>query len=213
MEVNQGAAVLVASADAARELAIAADRFVYPWAGADVTEQWFLSERTAIHELAGTRRAAAALFETVGHPIESIDHLDLYSCFPIASRLSAATLGLIPPPTGRSPSPAGYRGSADPATTLWHARDRAAMMTRLRCSAARSASRTGSGWNCTKHALGVWRCRRRAAGSGSTRARSNPGRRPTAPAISRRRADRGSRRRRPRATAPGARRRPSRLTR
>jgi acetyl-CoA C-acetyltransferase len=154
MEVNQGAAVLVASADAARELAIAADRFVYPWAGADVTEQWFLSERTAIHELAGTRRAAAALFETVGHPIESIDHLDLYSCFPIASRLSAATLGLDPATDRPLTVTGGLPWFGGPGNNYGtHAI--AAMMTRLRCERGALGLTHGLGWNCTKHALGV----------------------------------------------------------
>src|SRR5262249_30139998 len=75
MEVNQGAALILASEAAARRLGIDAARFVYPWAGADVTERWFLSERPALHEIAGARRAAAALLEAVDRPIASIAHL------------------------------------------------------------------------------------------------------------------------------------------
>src|SRR5205085_3838482 len=72
MDVNQGGALLLASEAAAKRLGIAADRWVYPWAGADVTEAWFLTERAAIHEIPGTRRAAAALFETVGRSVGAI---------------------------------------------------------------------------------------------------------------------------------------------
>src|SRR5689334_11726304 len=96
MDVNQGGALLLASDAAAKRLGIASERWVYPWAGADVTEAWFLTDRAAIHEIPGTQRAAAALFETVGRGVAGIAHLELYSCFPIAPRLSATTLGLDP---------------------------------------------------------------------------------------------------------------------
>jgi acetyl-CoA C-acetyltransferase len=154
MEVNQGAALLVASDEAARRLGIGGDRFVYPWAGADVTEQWFLSERTAIHELAGTRRAAAALFETLGRRADAIEHLDLYSCFPIASRLSAATLGLDPGTDRPLTVTGGLPWFGGPGNNYGtHAL--AAMMARLRADHGALGLTHGLGWNCTKHALGV----------------------------------------------------------
>src|SRR5204862_83484 len=74
----------------------AAARWVYPWAGVDVTEHWFFQDRADYHTLPGLRRAGALLLEAVGLGIERVQHLDLYSCFPIAPRLSAAMLGLAP---------------------------------------------------------------------------------------------------------------------
>jgi acetyl-CoA C-acetyltransferase len=154
MDVNQGGALLLASETAARRLGIAADRWVYPWAGADVTEAWFLMDRAAIHEIPGTRRAAAALFETVGRRIDDIAHLELYSCFPIAPRLSAATLGLDPG-TARPLTAAGglpwFGGPGNNYGT--HAL--AALVMALRADRDALGLAHGLGWSCTKHALAV----------------------------------------------------------
>jgi acetyl-CoA C-acetyltransferase len=154
MDVNQGAALLLASDATARRLGIPTDRWVYPWAGADVTEKWFLTERAAIHALPGTRRAGAALLEAVDRTLDGIAHLDLYSCFPIAPRLSADTLGLDPA-TDRPLTVAGglpwFGGPGNNYGT--HAL--AATIDRLRADRTALGLVHGLGWSCTKHALGV----------------------------------------------------------
>jgi acetyl-CoA C-acetyltransferase len=152
LEVNQGAAVVVASDRTARRLGIAPDRWVHPWAGADVTEKWFLSERPVLHALAATRRAGAALLDTVGRPVHAIDHLDLYSCFPIAARLSAATLGLDPATTRPLTVTGGLPWFGGPGNNYGtHAL--AAMMGVLRRERDALGLVHGLGWNCTTHTL------------------------------------------------------------
>ncbi|HXJ33676.1 MAG TPA: acetyl-CoA acetyltransferase [Candidatus Eisenbacteria bacterium] len=154
MEVNQGAALLVASDAAARRLGITPDRWVHPWAAADVTEQWYLSERTTLHALAGTQRAAAALFETIGRHAGDVTHLDLYSCFPIAPRLSAATIGLDPGTTRPLTVTGGLPWFGGPGNNYGtHAL--AAMMRLLRRDRGATGFLHGLGWSCTKHALAV----------------------------------------------------------
>jgi len=154
LEVNQGAALLVTSDVAARRLGVAADRWVYPWAGADVAEPWHLSERPVLHELAGTRRAAAALLEAADRRIDDVTHLDLYSCFPVASRLSAATLGLDPGTSRTLTVTGGLPWFGGPGNNYGtHAL--AAMMARLRRDRGATGLVHGLGWNCTKHALAV----------------------------------------------------------
>jgi acetyl-CoA C-acetyltransferase len=149
-----GAALLLTSEAAARRLGIAPDRWVYPWAGVDVTEAWFLTERATLHELPGTRRAAAALFDAVGFGAGAIAHLELYSCFPIAPRLSAATLGLDPA-TDRALTVAGglpwFGGPGNDYGT--HAL--AALVGPLRRDHRRSAQPMASA-ELPKHALAVW---------------------------------------------------------
>jgi acetyl-CoA C-acetyltransferase len=155
LEVNQGAALVLASDAAARRLAIASDRWVYPWAGADVTEVWYLSERPALHELPGTRRAGAALLEAVGRRLDAIEHLDLYSCFPIASRLSATTLGLDPGSDRPLTVTGGLPWFGGPGNDYGtHAI--AALMERLRRDRDGLGLAHGLGWNATKHAFGVF---------------------------------------------------------
>src|SRR6266496_4274939 len=51
LDVNQGAALVLASEAAARRLALAPARWVYPWAGVDVTEHWFFQDRVDYHTL------------------------------------------------------------------------------------------------------------------------------------------------------------------
>src|SRR5437870_7234299 len=92
LDVNQGAALVLASEAAAGRLGVSAEGWVGPWAGVDVTEHWFVKDGVDYHTLPGVRRAGAELLEAVGLAIDRIAHLDLYSCFPIAPRLSAAML-------------------------------------------------------------------------------------------------------------------------
>jgi acetyl-CoA C-acetyltransferase len=155
MEVNQGAALLVASATAARRLGVPEDRLVYPWAAVDVAELWFLSDRANFHELPGMRRAAHELLASIELNLDQVRHLDLYGCFPIAPRLSAAMLGLDP----AAPRPLTVTGALpwfggpgnDYAT---HAI--AAMMARLRTERDTFGLVHALGWNFTKHALAVY---------------------------------------------------------
>jgi acetyl-CoA C-acetyltransferase len=156
LDVNQGAALLLASEAAARRLGIRAGRWVYPWAGVDVTEHWFFKDRVDYHTLPGVRRAAALLLETAGVEVDQIRHLDLYSCFPIAPRLSAAMLGIgpgDPRPLTASGGLPWFGGPGNNYTT--HAI--ATLVERLREDPEPFALTHALGWNLTKHALAVYR--------------------------------------------------------
>src|SRR6266571_5277827 len=155
LDVNQGAALVLASEAAARRLALAAARWVYPWAGVDVTEHWFFQDRVDYHTLPGLRRAGALLLEAVGLGIERVKHLDLYSCFPIAPRLSAVMLGLAP----GDPRPLTVTGAlpwfGGPGSNYaTHAV--ATLADRLRAEPESFALAHALGWNLTKHALAIY---------------------------------------------------------
>jgi acetyl-CoA C-acetyltransferase len=155
IEVNQGAAVLLASEGAARRLGIARDRLAYPWAGVDVTELWYVQDRVDYASLPGMRRAAAALLEATDLSLDRIAHLDLYSCFPIAPRLSAAMLGLAaddPRPLTLTGGLPWFGGPGNNYTT--HAL--VEVLARLRARPESFALAHALGWNMTKHALGVY---------------------------------------------------------
>jgi acetyl-CoA C-acetyltransferase len=155
IEVNQGAAVLLASEAAARRLGIAPARWVYPWAGVDVTELWFVQDRVDYATLPGLRRAAGELLAAAGAGIERIRHLDLYSCFPIAPRLSAAMLG-IPADDPRPLTVTGglpwFGGPGNNYAT--HAI--ASLLGRVRAEPQSQGLVHALGWNMTKHALGIY---------------------------------------------------------
>jgi acetyl-CoA C-acetyltransferase len=155
MEVNQGAALVLAGEAAADRLGLPRARRVYPWAGVDVTELWYLSERVDYHTLPGMRRAAAELLQATDVALDRIAHLDLYSCFPVAPRLSAAMLGLAPDDP-RPLTVAGglpwFGGPGNGYTT--HAI--ASLVDRLREDRSGFGLVHALGWNLTKHALAVY---------------------------------------------------------
>jgi acetyl-CoA C-acetyltransferase len=155
LDVNQGAAVLLCAEPAARRLGIPAERWVWPWAGVDVTEHWFLQDRVDYHTLPGVRRGGAALLETVGTRMDGIAHLDLYSCFPIAPRLSAAMLGLAPDTARPLTVTGGLPWFGGPGSNYGtHAI--ASVIGRLRTDRRSLALTHALGWNLTKHALTVY---------------------------------------------------------
>src|SRR5262245_23650449 len=155
LDVNQGAALLLASDEAARRLGLHSDGFVYPQAGTDVHEAWFLLERRDYHTLPGLERAARAVLDAARLGIEDVPHLDLYSCFPIAPRLTATMLGL-PPGTTRPLTVTGglpwFGGPGNNYAT--HAI--AAMVERLRAEPAVTGLVHALGWNLTKHAVALY---------------------------------------------------------
>jgi acetyl-CoA C-acetyltransferase len=155
LDVNQGAAVLLASETAARRLGLAPARWVYPWAGVDVVEHWYLQDRVDYHTLPAVRRAATELLAAVRLTIDQVRHLDLYSCFPIAPRLSAAMLGIAaddPRPLTLTGGLPWFGGPGNNYTT--HAI--VAVMERLRGEPESRALVHALGWIFTKHALGIY---------------------------------------------------------
>jgi len=93
--VNQGAAVVLTSAGVARELGIAPERWVSLRSHADLDDHTVTARpdlaRSAAQDLALTHALDAAGFD-----IDDIEHLDLYSCFPIAVTSACEALGLDP---------------------------------------------------------------------------------------------------------------------
>lgn len=155
IEVNQGAAILLASDAAARRLGLAPARWMYPWAGIDVTELWYVQDRVDYASIPGMRRAAAELLAAAGIGLDRIRFLDLYSCFPIAPRLAAAMLGVAdddPRPLTVTGGLPWFGGPGNNYTT--HAL--VTLLDRLRGAPDAFALTHALGWNLTKHALGVY---------------------------------------------------------
>ena len=94
MQVDQGAAIIMCSAAAAAAAGIPRDRWVFPLAGADADDHWFLSHRLDFHSSPAIRLAGASALSLAGAAIDDVAHVDLYSCFPSAVEIAAAELGL-----------------------------------------------------------------------------------------------------------------------
>ena len=93
-DVDQAAAVIMCSAERARALGVPEDRWVFPHAGADCHEHPFVSHRWSLAETPAIRAGGQAALELAGLGIDDVELVDLYSCFPSAVQLGAASLGL-----------------------------------------------------------------------------------------------------------------------
>ena len=102
--VDQGAALILCSVEAARSPRVPEDRWVFPLSGADAHDHWFLSHRADLRSSPAIRLAGRAALRLAGVGIDDVAHVDLYSCFPCAVQIAANELGL-PSTTPAGPSP------------------------------------------------------------------------------------------------------------
>jgi acetyl-CoA C-acetyltransferase len=151
IETDQGAAALLMSASAARELGVPEDRWVHWWGGAHGQETaWYASERPDFAVCPALRDTVRAALAEAATPLEEIAAFDFYSCFPVAVEMACDMLGLAEDDprgltvTGGLP----YAGGPGNGYTL-HAL--AAMVERLRREPGARGLVTGNGWYLTKH--------------------------------------------------------------
>jgi acetyl-CoA C-acetyltransferase len=92
--VEQGAALLMCSAEAAERLGIPRDRWIFPVSGADAHDTDALSHRGDLSSSPAIRAVGRSVLELAGVGIDDVAHVDLYSCFPSAVQIAAQELGL-----------------------------------------------------------------------------------------------------------------------
>ncbi|MGF1597600.1 MAG: acetyl-CoA acetyltransferase [Acidimicrobiales bacterium] len=93
-DLDQAAAVLLCSAEAAEAAGVPRDRWVFPWAGTDAHDTYAVSERRDLHSSPAIAEAGRRVYELAGVRVDDIAHVDLYSCFPSAVQVGARALGL-----------------------------------------------------------------------------------------------------------------------
>ena len=101
MQVDQGAGYIVCSVEAARAAGVPEERWVFPLAGADAHDHWFISHRPELHRSPAIRLAAGAAFALAGVGPDDLGPIDLYSCFPAAVQMAAREIGLPVDDPGR----------------------------------------------------------------------------------------------------------------
>jgi len=162
--VDQGAALVLCSVAAARELGVPEDRWVFPVSGADAHDHWFLSHRQDLRSSPALRLAARGALALAGVGVDDVAHVDLYSCFPCAVQIAAAELGLPLDDPGRPLTVTGGLGFAGGPGNNYVTHSIATMAGRLRDEPGAVGLVTGLGWYATKHAVGLWSTEPPAAG-------------------------------------------------
>lgn len=154
IQVDQSAAVLVMSAAAAAAAGIARDRWVFPWAGAEAHDHWFVSERDRLNSSPAIRLCWNTLRDISGVASEEIEHVDLYSCFPSAVLIAAQEIGLDADDPTRPLTLTGGLSFAGGPGNNYAMHSLATAVSRLRERPGVGLV-TGVGWFMTKHALSL----------------------------------------------------------
>ena len=152
--VDQGAAIILASAEKATHLQIPTERWVFPYAGTDAHDTYAIGEREELHRSPAIRIAGRRVLELAGVGLGDIDHVDLYSCFPSAVQVAATELGL----TG-DPRPLTVTGGLTFAGGPWNnyvTHSIATMAERLVANPGERGLISANGGWLTKHSFGVY---------------------------------------------------------
>jgi acetyl-CoA C-acetyltransferase len=156
MQVDQGAALIICSAAAAESAGVPRDRWVFPLAGADADDHWFLSHRLDFHSSPAIRLAGASALHLVGRTIDEIRHIDLYSCFPAAVEIAAAELGLATDDRSRPLTMTGGLTFGGGPGNNYGTHAVASTVAALRAEPGTLGLVTGVGMYMTKHSVGVY---------------------------------------------------------
>lgn len=151
--VEQAGAFVLCSVERARSLGIPTDRWVFPWAGADAHEHWYVSNRWSLAEAPAIRLAGGAALELAGVGVDDLAHVDVYSCFPSAVQIAAKELGLG---TDRPLTVTGGLSFAGGPWNNYVSHSIATMVERLRADAGSVGLVTANGGFLTKHGFGVY---------------------------------------------------------
>jgi len=156
MQVDQGAAVMLCSVAAARAAGVPEDRWVFPLAGADADDHWFLSHRLDFHSSPAIRLAGSSALALAGTGIGELGPVDLYSCFPSVVQIAAAELGLPDDDPARPLTVTGGLTFAGGPGNNYGTHAVASMVGVLRSDPGARGLVTGLGWYLTKHSVGVY---------------------------------------------------------
>ena len=183
IDVDQAAAVILCSYEAARAAGVPDDRMVFLHAAAEAHDHYFFTERCVARRLA--RRSPPRSATRSARPASTLDdvaHFDLYSCFPVGRADRRCARSASPTDDPRPLTVTGGLGFAGGPVNNYPthgiARDGRSAPRR---PGQRSGCTTALGWYVTKHAAAVWSASPPERRSGaSIRPRAGPGRRATA---------------------------------
>ncbi|HEX6389343.1 MAG TPA: hypothetical protein VFZ89_07850 [Solirubrobacteraceae bacterium] len=151
IQVDQAAALILMSDEAADAAGVPRERRVTVHATATAHDAWFAANRAELHRSPALRACARA----VSVDLDDVAHLDLYSCFPSAVQIAGAELGIDPLTDARPPTVTGGLTFAGGPANNYVTHALAAMTSRLRDDPAARGICTAVGWYMTKHGIGV----------------------------------------------------------
>ena len=152
-DLDQAAAVLMCSAEAAEAAGVPRDKWVFPWAGTDAHDTYVVSERRDLHSSPAITEAAKKIFSLTDLGPDDVDHVDLYSCFPSAVQVGAESMGFS---EDRLLTQTGGLTFAGGPLNNYVTHSIATMVDVLRADAGSVGLVSANGGFLTKHAIGVY---------------------------------------------------------
>jgi acetyl-CoA C-acetyltransferase len=150
--VDQAAALLLCSVEAAERFGVDRDRWIFPLVGVDSSAAVSLTKRRHLAQWPAMRVLGEAASERIERPLAQCEHAELYSCFPLAVRVQQRELGL---PVDGTPTVTGGMTFAGGPFNSFVLHATAAMARRLREQPGLGLVTTVSGM-LTKPGLAVW---------------------------------------------------------
>jgi acetyl-CoA C-acetyltransferase len=154
--VDQGAVLVLTSAEKATQLQIPTDRWVFPYVGTDAHDTYAISERAEFHRSPAIRIAGRRALELADKGIDDIALIDVYSCFPSAVQVAASELGL---PCGNPQRPLTVTGGLTFAGGPWNnyvSHSIATLAEQLVSAPGELGLITANGGYLTKHSFGIY---------------------------------------------------------
>jgi acetyl-CoA C-acetyltransferase len=131
LHVDQAAAILVTSLELARRLALDPERLVLPLVGLHSSTAVPVAARRQLGAWPAMRVLGDAATAHLGRPLASVDHTEVYSCFPVAVSMAQEALGLRADPD-RPPTITGGLAFAGGPWNNFVLQSTAAMVERVR---------------------------------------------------------------------------------
>jgi acetyl-CoA C-acetyltransferase len=150
--VDQAAALLLCSVEAAERFGVERAQWIFPLVGVDASAAVSLTKRRHLARWPAMRVLGDAASARIGRPLAECDHGELYSCFPLAVRVQQRELGL---PVDGTPTVTGGMAFAGGPFNSFVLHATAAMARRLREQPGLGLVTTVSGM-LTKPGLAVW---------------------------------------------------------
>jgi acetyl-CoA C-acetyltransferase len=151
--VNQAAALVLCSVDAARRMGVPSDRWVFPLVGLESSHAVSVLCRERIHAWPAMEVLGGTAAVRVGRPIDQIEVVELYSCFPAAVRVQQRSLEMA---TDGTPTVTGGMAFAGGPFNNAVLQSMAAVVDRLRAAPDLLGAVTTVSGLLTKPGLGVW---------------------------------------------------------
>jgi acetyl-CoA C-acetyltransferase len=156
MQVDQGAGYIVCSVEAARRAGVPEERWVFPLAGSDANDHWYISHRPELHRSPAIRLAGQAALSLAGVGVDDLGPIDLYSCFPAVVQMAANELGLPETDPDRPLTMTGGLTFGGGPGNNYASHGIAQVVSALRQAPGTVGMATGLGWYATKHAIGIF---------------------------------------------------------